>query len=191
MDSEDYDYIIVSAGAAGSVLANRLSANGDASVLVLEAGGSFIPADVDDSTSWYKLLGSPVDWGYHSVPQPGLGGRRTYEPRGKIPGGRSNLYIMMHVRATGPTSTTGPTRVRPAGPTRICCPTSRSWSRKKIRLARTSAQPGHSMSPTPGSMSVTRCLRSSSVPVTSWASHGPMTSTAKSCSARAGTISMS
>jgi len=98
MDTEDFDYIIVGAGTAGSVLAKRLSADGSASVLVLEAGGAFIPADVDDATAWYRLLGSSIDWGYQSVPQPGLGDRSTHEPRGKAPGGSSNLYIMMHVR---------------------------------------------------------------------------------------------
>ena len=56
------------------------------------------PSDVDNAPTWFKLLGSPVDWGYSSVPQPGLDGRSSYEPRGKMPGGSSNLYIMMHIR---------------------------------------------------------------------------------------------
>ena len=47
---------------------------------------------------WYTLFGSEIDWGYTSVPQTALGGRVTYEPRGKMPGGSSNLYIMMHIR---------------------------------------------------------------------------------------------
>jgi choline dehydrogenase len=95
--AEEYDYIVVGAGAAGSVLANRLAAGGS-SVLVLEAGGAWLPAAVDQAPLWFTLLGSTVDWGYQSEPQPGLGDRVTYEPRGRMPGGSSNLYIMMHVR---------------------------------------------------------------------------------------------
>jgi choline dehydrogenase len=95
---EEYDYVIVGSGTAGSVLANRLTEDRDVRVLLLEAGGNWIPANVDIAPLWFTLLGSPVDWGYSSVPQPGLGGRVTYEPRGKLPGGSSNLYIMMHVR---------------------------------------------------------------------------------------------
>lgn len=95
---EQFDYVIVGAGTAGSVLAHRLSEDPDTRVLVLEAGGSFIPANVDIAPLWYTLLGSDVDWGYQTVPQRQLNGRRVYEPRGKLPGGSSNLYIMMHVR---------------------------------------------------------------------------------------------
>ena len=95
---KEFDYIIVGAGTAGSVLAHRLSEGSDTRVLVLEAGGEWIPANVDAAPLWFTLLGSDVDWGYQSVPQPGLGGRVTYEPRGKMPGGSSNLYIMMHTR---------------------------------------------------------------------------------------------
>lgn len=93
-----YDFIVVGAGSAGSCVAYRLSENPAAKVLILEAGGSEIPANVNEAPIWYTLLGSPVDWGYKSVPQPGLNGRQTNEPRGKIPGGTSNLYLMMHIR---------------------------------------------------------------------------------------------
>ncbi|MFD0688701.1 GMC family oxidoreductase [Actinomadura fibrosa] len=95
---EEYDYVVVGGGTAGSVLANRLTADPGTSVLVLEAGGGPPPPEVDDPTAWVRLLGSPIDWGYRSTAQPGLDGRRTREPRGRGLGGSSNLYLMMHVR---------------------------------------------------------------------------------------------
>ena len=94
----NYDFIVVGAGSAGCVVANRLSEQPDAKVLVLEAGGTDIPPNADDPSQWFTLLGSSIDWGYSSTPQPGLNGRVTYEPRGKIIGGTSQLYIMMHIR---------------------------------------------------------------------------------------------
>ncbi len=95
----EYDFIVVGAGSAGSVVANRLGENPNAKILVLEAGGKEIDApNIQDPSVWYTLLGSPIDWGYTSVPQKGLNARQTYEPRGKIIGGTSQLYLMMHIR---------------------------------------------------------------------------------------------
>jgi choline dehydrogenase len=71
-------------------------------VLLLEAGPAEIPPEIENRIEipamWPTLLGSVVDWGYRSVPQPGLSGRETNEPRGKLPGGSSNLYVLMHIR---------------------------------------------------------------------------------------------
>lgn len=97
----NYDFVVVGAGTAGCVVANRVSENLDVKVLVLEAGGGppdSIPNAVWALSLWSTLLGSSIDWGYQSVPQPGLNERVTNEPRGKLIGGSSNLYIMMHIR---------------------------------------------------------------------------------------------
>ena len=93
-----YDFIVVGAGSAGSVVARRLAEDSDAKVLVLEAGGADIPMNSVNPSVWFTLLGSDIDWGYTTVPQPGLNGRRTYEPRGKVIGGSGQLHLMMHIR---------------------------------------------------------------------------------------------
>src|SRR5262249_48635904 len=74
--SNEFDFIVVGTGSAGAVLASRLSEAPSARVLALEAGGPDVPPNVEVPALWYTLLGSDVDWGYRSVPQPGLGGRQ-------------------------------------------------------------------------------------------------------------------
>ncbi len=94
-----YDYIIVGAGTAGCVLANRLSADPNVTVLLLEAGGK-------DDYIWTKIpvgylycIGNPkVDWGFKTEPEPGLNGRAIDYPRGKVLGGCSSINGMIYMR---------------------------------------------------------------------------------------------
>jgi choline dehydrogenase len=94
-----YDYVVVGAGSAGCLLANRLSGGDGARVLLLEAGG---PSDrklaVRAPAAFPTLFQGAADWNYLSEPEPGLGGRRWYLPRGRMVGGSSCMNAMLYVR---------------------------------------------------------------------------------------------
>ncbi len=93
-----YDYIIIGAGSAGCILANRLSANPENSVLLIEAGGRDWKPEIHIPGAYPKLHKSVVDWGYWSEPQEHLLGRKLYMPRGKTLGGCSSTNAMAYVR---------------------------------------------------------------------------------------------
>jgi choline dehydrogenase len=93
-----YDYIIVGAGSAGCVLANRLSEDPATRVLLLEAGGKDTGFFVRTPGGYGKLHRSKVDWGYYTEPQPQVDSRVMYQPRGKVLGGCSSTNAMAYVR---------------------------------------------------------------------------------------------
>ncbi|MDX1503912.1 MAG: GMC family oxidoreductase N-terminal domain-containing protein [Thermoanaerobaculia bacterium] len=95
-----YDYVIVGAGSAGCVLANRLSESPDTRVLLLEAGGSDRLLNVRIPGAFPKLFKTSRDWAFESEPAPALGGRRLYLPRGKMLGGSSSMNAMLYVRGS-------------------------------------------------------------------------------------------
>lgn len=90
------DFIIVGAGAAGCVLAERLSASGRRRVLLIEAGGAPSSPFVKMPAGFAKLFKSKLDWAYESAPQLHAGGRQIFTPRGKMLGGSANMNAQIH-----------------------------------------------------------------------------------------------
>ncbi len=97
--SRTYDYIIVGAGSAGCVLANRLSAHPSNKVLLLEAGGRDLNPWIHIPVGYFKTMHNPAtDWCYVTHPDPGIAGRQLQWPRGKVLGGSSSLNGLLYVR---------------------------------------------------------------------------------------------
>ena len=97
--SSDYDYIIIGAGSAGCVLADRLSADGRYTVCLLEAGGTDRRFWVTVPLGYGKLFyNKAVNWCYTTEPSKGLGGRPDFWPRGKLLGGSSSINAMVYIR---------------------------------------------------------------------------------------------
>ncbi len=96
---EEFDYVIVGAGSAGCVLANRLSADPSVRVLLLESGGKDDYVWIHIPVGYLYCFGNPrVDWGFETVSEPGLNGRKLQYPRGKVLGGCSAINGMIYMR---------------------------------------------------------------------------------------------
>ncbi len=95
----EFDYIIVGAGSAGCVIANRLSADSRNKVAVVEAGGPDSSPWIHVPVGYFKTMGNPAtDWCYQTAPDPGLNGRSIPWPRGKVLGGSSSINGLLYVR---------------------------------------------------------------------------------------------
>jgi choline dehydrogenase len=93
-----YDYVIVGAGSAGCVLANRLSEDPQARVLLIEAGGRDRSPKVKIPAAFPEQFHTKLDWDYATEPEPHVDGRELFVPRGKMLGGSSSMNAMLYVR---------------------------------------------------------------------------------------------
>jgi len=96
---DEVDYLVLGGGSAGSVLASRLSEDPGATVALIEAGGAGDSWVVDTPLAGVLMAPTKLNnWAYETVPQPGLGGRRGYQPRGRALGGSSAINAMIYTR---------------------------------------------------------------------------------------------
>lgn len=93
-----FDYVIIGAGSAGCIMANRLSADGTKKVVLIEAGSKDSNLKIKIPAAFFRLFESKYDWGYYSVPQESLNGRKLFMPRGKVWGGSSSINAMIYIR---------------------------------------------------------------------------------------------
>jgi len=96
---DSFDYVVIGAGSAGCVMANRLSADGTSTVALLEAGATDWNPWIHVPVGYFKTMHNPAtDWCYQTEPDPGLNGRSLKWPRGKVLGGSSSINGLLYVR---------------------------------------------------------------------------------------------
>ena len=96
---KQFDYIVIGGGPGGCAVAGRLSEDPDVSVCLLEAGASDDQMLVRVPFCTVLMLPTAINnWAFESIPQPGLNGRRSYQPRGKVLGGSSSINAMVYMR---------------------------------------------------------------------------------------------
>ncbi len=93
-----FDYVIIGAGSAGCVMANRLSADDSKRVLLIESGSKDWHPYIKIPAAFFHLFETKYDWAYYSSPQQALNGRRLFMPRGKVWGGSSSINAMIYIR---------------------------------------------------------------------------------------------
>ena len=93
-----YDYIVIGAGSAGCVVANRITEDRETTVLLLEAGNPDTKPEIQIPLECTNLPGTEVDWGYFSEPEPYLNNRKIFCPRGKVLGGCSSINFLNYIR---------------------------------------------------------------------------------------------
>lgn len=98
MDEKTYDYVIVGAGSAGCAVAGRLSEDPEVRVALVEAGPPAVGELFAEPARFSRQLKSFYDWDFQTEPEPWLGGRRAYLPRGRVVGGTSAMNTMLYVR---------------------------------------------------------------------------------------------
>ena len=98
IEMDNYDYIVIGAGSAGCVVANRLSEDPKTKVLLLETGNPDTKPEIQIPLECTRLPGTEVDWGYFSEPEPYLNNRQIYCPRGKVLGGSSAINFLLYTR---------------------------------------------------------------------------------------------
>ena len=142
----DYDYIVIGAGSAGCVLANRLSEDPARSVLLLEAGKDDRSLFIRMPTALSIPMNTPrFSWGYWGEPEPGLDGRRMDCARGKVLGGSSAINGMVYVRGHADDLINGLRQGPPAGATPTACLTLSAQSVGWVEKMPTGAVRGRSI----------------------------------------------
>lgn len=149
MATQKYDYIIIGAGSAGCVLANRLSEDPDTSVLVLEFGGSDRSVVIQMPSAFSIPMNTKkYNWRYETEPEPYLNGRRIHCPRGKVLGAHRRSMAWSTSVATPMTLTSGSRSAHRAGATAIACRTSNGPRAMRTVATTIVGKPGRCTPPT-------------------------------------------